>query len=74
MCRSDKIGLLAEYGDFFGREKEIRKVNVAILFTVRTSPHLQCLHWQKSDRREKESEVEMCLYRPGGNNHRRWFS
>lgn len=27
MCRSDKIGLLAEYGDFFGREKEIRKVN-----------------------------------------------
>lgn len=27
MCRSDKIGPLAEYGDFFGREKEIRKVN-----------------------------------------------
>ena len=27
MCRSDKIGLWAEYGDFFGREKEIRKVN-----------------------------------------------
>lgn len=27
MCRSDKIGLLAEYGDFFGKEKEIRKVN-----------------------------------------------
>ena len=27
MYRSDKIGPLAEYGDFFGREKEIRKVN-----------------------------------------------
>ena len=27
MCRSDKNGLLAEYGDFFGREKDIRKVN-----------------------------------------------
>lgn len=27
MYRLDKIGPLAEYGDFFGREKEIRKVN-----------------------------------------------
>lgn len=27
MYRSDKIGPLVEYGDFFGREKEIRKVN-----------------------------------------------
>ena len=27
MYGSDKIGPLAEYGDFFGREKEIRKVN-----------------------------------------------
>lgn len=78
MCRSDKIGLLAEYGDFFGREKEIRKVNRQLDSSHSFyRPYLAAfagLHWQKSDRREKESEVEMCLYRPGGNNHRRWFS
>lgn len=78
MCRSDKIGLLAEYGDFFGREKEIRKVNRQLdsshSFYCPYLAVFASLHWQKSDRREKESEVEMCLYRPGGNNHRRWFS
>ena len=61
MCRSDKIGLLAEYGDFFGREKEIRKVNVAILFTVRTSPHLQ-VFIGKSRIEEKKNQRWKCVY------------
>ena len=61
MCRSDKIGLLAEYGDFFGREKEIRKVNVAILFTVRTSPHLQ-VFIGKSLIEEKKNQRWKCVY------------
>ena len=37
MCRSDKIGLLAEYGDFFGREKEIRKVNPVVPILMLTA-------------------------------------
>ena len=56
MCRSDKIGLLAEYGDFFGREKEIRKVNRQLdsshSFYCPYLAAFASLHWQKSDRRE----------------------
>lgn len=43
MRRLNKIGPPTEYGDFFGREKEICKVNrlldSTILFTVRITPH-----------------------------------
>jgi hypothetical protein len=78
MRRLNKIGPPTEYGDFFGREKEICKVNRLLdsnhSFYCPYHAALISLHWRKSDRREKESEVEMCLYRPGGNNHRRWFS
>ena len=52
---------MAEYGDFFGREKEIRKVNVAILFTVRTSPHLQ-VFIGKSLIEEKKNQRRKCVY------------